>query len=1543
MHGTPDTPRPQHPVRPEPERPHRSGALRAVRRLLQVAALVGTLMVGVVALALIVSQTPWFKDWLRRYVVRESKQYLNGDVSIGGVGGNLLFGVDLTDVAVDVSGERVVAVKALELDYSVFEIVSKGLVLNTIRVDHPSIRAQRDARGWNLARLVKPQAEEADRKGPGRPVSLPSIEIYDAEVAIDDRAPQPGITLPRRIDGLDVRAGFEYQPVHYTLTLKQINFEASSPTLSVRKLAGALALRDDNLYLQQVQLHTAETSLAVDGVVEKYLSNPSVNVTTSGNLSLPEIGRFVEAAADYDLHPAISVKAKGPARGMTLALDVQSEAGNVKGTLAADVEAPDLAVRGDADIDRLNLAPLLKDPAQASDLTGHAKLDLVMATAPASAPAMERLSGTFAFRGPHVVAAGYEARNVEVTGGLEGRRITLDGRAAAYGGTATARGFIVTPAPGRALAFDLSGRARGVDLRKLPASTGAPRLASNLSVSGYHVAGAGPAIHGTANLEPSEVEGARIGGGTVVAFDLTPARISYSARGSVADLDLHRIGGSLKIAALDKPAYDSRLNGQFDVTGSLPRTPADRRAAAAPAPATAAMTLDATGTLADSTVMGGRLPRMAFEAHLDKGALGARANGRFEGFDPGVLSGRADLKGEVTGTVDATVAVRDINAPITPEAITAEGRLGLEPSTVGGLRVDSANVDGRYAEQAGDITALTITGPDVRVEASGRLALGRSGASNLKYHVDAIDLAELGRLAGQAGIGGSAVLDGTITGNGATLKTDGRLDGSHLSYQDNNALDLNSQYAVTVPDLDAAKVHVQATTQATFVKAAGMELNSVTATTTYEQQRLDFTTSIKEKTRELDAGGQVILHPDHQEIHLPNLAVRTQGIEWRTAPGSAATINYAGTRVQLTGVRLVSGAQTLDVSGAMAIGKAPSADRIEVHARNVDLQQLQRLALQDRGLAGTLNADATISGSTDAPKVDGTMAVNNGAFQTYHFDALTVKADYAGTRVGLDAALQQSPTESITMKGSVPTTLFQPSPSTGHVAPGAGDEIDLQITSNALSLAAVQGMTNQLTNVTGTLQADLHLGGSGRDPHLQGYVDIKGGGFGLPGVGGTFSGLTTRIEFQPDVVKIQRFELLDHHNEKLTVSGELAVHERQVGGVNVDIASDNFELVHNELGDLQVQTALKITGELRKPRVVGDVRLDAARIEVDRVMELFYNPYSVEAMPEVVSAERQVEGSGSAEEATKSALSTAQQPGGAARAATPAGGAPPAAPAAAEAAPASAFDPVALDIHVVVPDNLVLRGKDIRPGGPTGTALGNVNLTVGGDMRIRKDPGGKIAPVGTVNTVRGTYEFQGRRFDLERGGTLRFVGSPTINPLLDVTATRKIPNTGVEARIHITGTAQAPQLALTSNPPLEESDILALIVFNRPVNELGTGERSSLAATAGGIATGFIAAPLGESIGKALDLDLFEITTTTESGDLGAGVTLGQQMGDRAFIKLRQQFGARNTTQVQLEYQLARFLRAQANASPETSGSANRINQRRVERAGIDLIFFFSY
>jgi autotransporter translocation and assembly factor TamB len=1495
--------------------------MRVLRRSLQVLALVGTILVGIVCVALIASQTPWFKDWLRRYVVRESRQYLNGELSIGGLGGNLFFGVNLTDVAVSVSGQQVIAVRALSADYNVIQLLSgKGIDIASIVIDQPRLHVEHDASGWNLGRLVKAQEREADREGPGRPIDLPSIRVNEGSVTIDDRAPSSAYRLPSAIDGLTLASSFAYAPVHYSVTLDALSFRASSPDLALEQLTGGIAVHDDNLYIRKLRIRTADSRLDADGVVEQYLATPVIKVTTTGVASLPEIGRLVPAAEGYALTPSFDLTADGPVSRLAMDLDVKSEAGTVAGKVTADLAAPDLGARGTLNLQALNLAPILKDPAQRSDLTGKATVDLTLRSAPASAPALERLTGTFAFAGPTVVAAGYRASDVDVSGSIRGRQLSIDGRAHAYRGTATAQGTLTLPSAGQPLAFDLRGAADGLDLRNLPPSLGVPRLATDLSVEAYHVAGAGRRVEGTATLNQSTVEGATIADGTAAEFSVAGKEVSYAARGHVDDLDLQRIGQAFDIAALDRPDYATTLHTDFDVRGSG-STPA-------------AMRLDATGTLTGSSALGATIPNLGYEAHLDGGELRVQAKGRIEGLNPGALSGRDALDGTVTATVDAEATIADISQPVTLEAVAGSGTVHLESSKIAGLQIDDADVQARYAAKAADITTLTVNGPALRVKASGPLALDTSGASNLQYHVEAIDVAALASLAGQEGVQGSAVLDGTITGNASSLATTGTLEGSDLGYQENTALALTSQYTVTIPDLTPADATVEAETKATFVKAGGLEINELQATTTYAGKRLEFVTSVVQPERSLDLTGNVVFHPDHQEIHLPQLALRTQGVEWQLAPGAEPAIQYGGDRIQLEDVRLVNGQQSIAVDGAFALKGDTPAGTLEVKAANVDLAEVDRLALLNRNISGTLDASATIEGTASAPAVSGHARVSNGGFQNYHYQSLDADVRYAGTRLGIDATLQQSPTESITAKGTVPTSLFRPSPG-GHVAPTPEDALDLQVTSTALGLGIVQGFTNQVTNVTGTVTADVHLGGSGADPHVSGSIVIAGGGFGVPATGVSYSGLDTRIELTPEAVRIPHLRIIDEEGAALDIAGDLAVHARQVGAVNITISSNNFEIIDNELGDVGVETALQVTGELRRPVVKGEVKLQAARLEVDRILALFYDPYALQSLPEVPSASESVERSGSAEAATREALSRAGQT------------LPPAAETPADTEPGpgqtGAFAQVALDIHVRIPENLVLRGRNLRPGGPTGTSIGNINLTVGGDLDIQKDAGGPVRLLGTIDMVRGTYEFQGRRFDLVRGGTVRFTGDEQLNPILDISATREIPNTGVEATVHIRGTVQAPELTLSSTPPLDESDILSLIVFNRPVNELGSGERASLAATAGGIASGFIAQPLGRSIGRALDLDLFEITPTTTQGNLSAGITVGQQIGDRAFLKLQQEFGERLSTEFMLEFQIADYLRVQATGAPETTGSANRIGQRRIERAGIDLIFFFSY
>jgi translocation and assembly module TamB len=623
-------------------------------------------------------------------------------------------------------------------------------------------------------------------------------------------------------------------------------------------------------------------------------------------------------------------------------------------------------------------------------------------------------------------------------------------------------------------------------------------------------------------------------------------------------------------------------------------------------------------------------------------------------------------------------------------------------------------------------------------------------------------------------------------------------------------------------------------------------------------------------------------------------------IRWASAPGSEATVRYGNNRVEVNNLRLVSGDQRIEADGVVG---APNGT-LRVKAENVDVGQLDQLALGQQRLAGRLNANATITGEMSAPRVAGDFALTQGAFRTFTFESFAGKVDYAGRGMNVDVRLQQNPQAWLTAKGYAPLTLLRPTPPEvdDHVAPAPGDAIDLEVASSQIDLGLVQGFTSYLTNVTGVLQANVKVSGSGYDPHLNGAIDVRGGAFEVPDLGTAYTGLDTRIDLSDEGLKISEFKILDDRGFPMTIGGALALHGRSVGAVDVSITSENFEFIDNQLADIKLDTDIHITGEVRRPRVQGSVDVENGTIDVARVLELVTSDaYATEAT--VVNPERPA----------------------------PTGPAP-------ELPQPSIFDALDLEVGLGVPSNLVLRGDDLRPANAP-IDIGSMNVTVGGALQLRKAPGERPRIIGEVNTVRGNYTFQGRRFTILRDGRIRFGGTDEIDPAIDLRASRDI--SGVEAIVRVQGTLRQPELSFSSNPPLDQADILSLIVFNAPVNELGEGQQVSLAERAGALAGGYLASGLARSIGSALELDEFEISAQGENG-AGPSLTVGEQVGEHLFFRVRQGFGDAQATELILEYQIAEFLRLQASGA-QIGGGVQRVQFRRIERGGLDLIFFFSY
>jgi translocation and assembly module TamB len=208
---------------------------------------------------------------------------------------------------------------------------------------------------------------------------------------------------------------------------------------------------------------------------------------------------------------------------------------------------------------------------------------------------------------------------------------------------------------------------------------------------------------------------------------------------------------------------------------------------------------------------------------------------------------------------------------------------------------------------------------------------------------------------------------------------------------------------------------------------------------------------------------------------------------------------------------------------------------------------------------------------------------------------------------------------------------------------------------------------------------------------------------------------------------------------------------------------------------------------------------------------------------------------------------------------------------------------------------------------------------------------------GSFDSLSGTYAFQGRRFDVDPASSINFRGD--LNPGLYVTVKRTI--SAVQARVSILGSLNEPELRLASTPPLEESDILSLIVFNTSTNQLTGAQQQQLLVRAGTLAAGFLTSPLLSAIEKEIGFGMLEIDPTGDNGT-GPRVTIGNEIAPGLVARFSRQFGTDEYDEATVEYALSRVLRLRASYS-DAQSTTGFAAFRRVERTGVDLIFFFSF
>ncbi|MEE8044139.1 MAG: translocation/assembly module TamB domain-containing protein, partial [Thermodesulfobacteriota bacterium] len=168
---------------------------------------------------------------------------------------------------------------------------------------------------------------------------------------------------------------------------------------------------------------------------------------------------------------------------------------------------------------------------------------------------------------------------------------------------------------------------------------------------------------------------------------------------------------------------------------------------------------------------------------------------------------------------------------------------------------------------------------------------------------------------------------------------------------------------------------------------------------------------------------------------------------------------------------------------------------------------------------------------------------------------------------------------------------------------------------------------------------------------------------------------------------------------------------------------------------------------------------------------------------------------------------------------------------------------IAMDIDVDIPTNSWIKGS-------------GANIEVEGKLKVKKNYGELYVVSGNIDVVRGEYHFMGKLFNIE-SGTVSYRGKEVVDPFLDVRALYEVSS--VRIFINVTGTAEKPKIQLTSDPPLDENEIVSYLVFGTSSENLSTDDRVSFQEKAGEVLGTMAVGEIREMFGEDFALDVITI------------------------------------------------------------------------------------
>ncbi len=750
----------------------------------------------------------------------------------------------------------------------------------------------------------------------------------------------------------------------------------------------------------------------------------------------------------------------------------------------------------------------------------------------------------------------------------------------------------------------------------------------------------------------------------------------------------------------------------------------------------------------------------------------------------GSLDASADIAGkaeDLSGSLTAN-GVKLALGTVTLDSLTLDANLPSLAAKSGdlSLRFVRPDLNGSFAAKIGrpDDRTIALSGISLKAKdtsLSGNLAVDT--ADKRANGALALSIPDLGAWSGLAGTALAGKIDGRIAlavQNGQSVGAE--LHAANLAIASTTlaALDVSAKLANVT-----GKPTGTATLTATTLHAGSAVLDSTTAKLAAAapgQWKFGIATGgTATEPFKLAASGMVQQAAQTLTLTVASLTGHFERLPIQLRVPFTAT--RRGENVETNRLALGVGSATLAGTGSLK----PAAVALNLATSGVSLAEFGPVFGQPT-LGGHVDFDLSLSGKPSAPGGLARLTVSDFDYDTAspqakaNLFAAGLIATLGKGRVALAGTVAARQGLALKLAGEVPARLsLQPfALGIDEHAPVAAD-----VTGSGKFADLAASLPIGEDRVAGSLAVDAHVRGTLAAPVYSGHLRVADGRYDNQALGTQLRDVTLDLAGDNQRVTLASLRATDGADGTVKASGDVSLAAGVPHTLNIAGAVHDFLLTRSEEATVRADGMLEVTGTVSAPLVRLRATIPRADLAIPGRM-----PSAEPTLTVVRIDSRHPVRKGTDADA------------------------PP-------------LITVGLDVQVDVPGQCFVRGR-----GLDSTWAGRIAVT-----------GTAAAPViaGQLRTVSGTLSALGKDFKLTRG-LIVFEGGKSVDPRLDVEATASA--SGITARIDVTGTASLPKIALNSDPPMPQDEILSHVLFGENASQVSAAEGVQLAEAAASLAGG---------------------------------------------------------------------------------------------------------